>query len=82
MNPFTVRWTKAALDQLAEIWLAHSDREAVSRASHFIEQQLASNASNAGAELHEGLRVIKVAPLRAIYLVEERTVEIARVTLI
>lgn len=34
-----------------------------------------------GADLREGLRVIKVAPLKAIYLVEDRKVEIARITL-
>lgn len=35
---YTVDWLKEALDQLAAVWVAASDRDAVSSASHELEQ--------------------------------------------
>ena len=38
---YTVHWTEAALNELASVWLAATDRNAVTAASHRLEQALA-----------------------------------------
>lgn len=76
-----VAWNPLALDELAEIWLRATDRDAISYATHEIDQELGSDALLKGEDLHEGLRVIRVAPLKVIFFVrqDDRFVEITSV---
>jgi hypothetical protein len=82
MIHYTVAWAKPARDQLATIWIAASDRNAVTAAANEIDVLLTKDAPSKGVELHEGLRVLFVTPLRAIFAVndEDLIVEVARVT--
>ena len=79
---YTVVWSVAAEDQLAEIWLASAHRGAVTAASHAVETQLANQPDSSGTPLHEGLYSIEISPLRVIYAVEDadRLVKILRVS--
>jgi hypothetical protein len=77
---FTVLWRQTALDQLAEIWLAASDRDQVTRAVNAIDSLLSTDPSgDPTKELAEGLRTVIVLPLRVTYAVQEddRTVDVA-----
>jgi mRNA-degrading endonuclease RelE of RelBE toxin-antitoxin system len=78
MNRYTVVWVKSAEDELVEIWIASSERNAIAAATHEIDRQLATDPASKGEPLNEGLRAIHIAPLRAIYSVsdDDRIVEI------
>ena len=77
-------WIKSVHHEVGEIWLAASDRNAVTRASDEIDRELAIEAENKGKALSEGLRVYDAPPLRAVYSVDSanRLVEICRIRLL
>jgi plasmid stabilization system protein ParE len=81
MTRYTVVWSRSALDELVEIWLKSSDRNALTSAVRVIDAQLADDASSKGVELSEGLRAFFAAPLRVLFFVEDddRVVEVLRV---
>jgi hypothetical protein len=81
VSQYTVVWLRDAIDELAEIWLAATDRNAVTQASAEIDRALLVNAATKGKPLSEGLRIFDASPLRAVFWVNEsdRRVEIARV---
>lgn len=81
MTRYTVVWVKSAQDELADAWLNSPNRGAVTEAAHWIDQELAEDASSKGHEVHEGLRAFFSPPLRILYEVREsdRTVEVLRV---
>ena len=81
MTRYTVVWVQSAEDELVEVWLAAEDRNAVTRATHVIDQELGSDASSKGEEISEGLRSLNVPPLRAIFTVstKDRLAEVVRV---
>jgi mRNA-degrading endonuclease RelE of RelBE toxin-antitoxin system len=64
---YTVVWHKKAHDELASLWLAATDRAAVSAAANAIDAQLAVDAHKKGIDVGEGLRQLTVPPLRVIY---------------
>jgi hypothetical protein len=78
MISFTVVWHKLALDELAEIWLAAPDREAVSYAANWIDQQLARDPFGTGAQVSERSRELSVPPLHILFRIREadRIVEV------
>ena len=47
---FTVRWTRSARDQLADVWLNHHDRAAVTAAAHRIDLLLGRDPANQGED--------------------------------
>ena len=71
MTRYTVTWTRAAEDQLAEIWLRASDRKVVNAAQNRIDNELAKDAGRKGTEVAEGLRELTVPPLKAFFEVHE-----------
>ncbi len=77
----TVVWVESAQNELAELWLAGPDREAVTAATHAIDQELAVDPQIRGVELSEGMRAFFSPPLRVLYTVreEDRIVEVLRV---
>lgn len=81
MTRYTVIWIEDASDELAEIWIAAVDRNAVASAANAIDAELAVDADLKGAALSEGLRVMVYYPLRVLFSVnsDDRTVEVARV---
>ncbi len=84
MNRYTVVWVKSAHDELVMLWIAGSDRNAITAATHEIDRQLSTSPSLKGEPLREGLRALTVTPLRVAFSVDDddRRVEIAVVRLI
>ena len=84
MTRYTVVWLRGASAELGEIWLAASDRNAVTAASAEIDRELASDAMTKGKPLSEDLRAYDAPPLRAVFSVSDpdRKVEVARVRLL
>ncbi len=81
MNRFRVEWEVQADDQLAEIWTDSADRQAITKSAHEIDRILERDPENAGIEISEGLRKLKVGPLVVTFSVDSsaRMVEVARV---
>ena len=81
MIRYTVVWVEDAQDELAELWTAATDRDAVTTATHAIDKELAEDPENKGVELSEGLRALYQFPLRVLFLVrdEDRIVDVLRV---
>jgi len=79
MNRYTVVWVKSAEDELAELWIAASERRAIAAATHEIDRQLSTDPASKGEPLQEGLRGVTVPPLRVIFWVNDvdRIAEIA-----
>ncbi len=67
MNPWTVQATSEAEEELADIWLQATDRNAVAAAQFTIEHRLARDPIDEGAEVAEGLWKIVAEPLTAYY---------------
>jgi len=84
MTRYTVVWPQGAQDELAELWLASSDRRAVTAAIDWLDRELGEDAPGKGIELREGLRALLVPPLRVLFVVREadRVVEVLRVRLL
>lgn len=84
MSRYTVVWLRDAINELGEIWLAATDRNAVTSASEEIDRNLATDAATKGKPLSEGLRVVDAPPLRAVFSVSDpdQKVEVARVRLL
>ena len=68
---FTVILTPLADLQLAEIWLAANDRQAVADASDRINASLRNDAGQQGRLRSDGRRVILHAPLSITFEVDE-----------
>jgi hypothetical protein len=81
MTRYTVVWVESALEELTELWLAASDRAAVTAATTAIDRELAEDAPQKGVELSEGLRALFSPPLRVIFEVRgpDRVAEVLRV---
>jgi hypothetical protein len=77
---FTVTWHPSAERELAEIWIAATDRQAITQAAHVIDQLLASDPLAQGEEFY-GDRILVVLPLAVTFAVNEqdRTVQILQV---
>jgi hypothetical protein len=60
---YTVTWTKAALNELADIYNNASDRRAVTDASNRIDRELRNDAHQKGHSLQGGRRFLRVPPL-------------------
>jgi hypothetical protein len=66
---FRVVWTRRALNQLAAIWTQATDRNAVTAASHAIDQALAIDPENEGESRPNNRRVTYAPPLGVRYRV-------------
>jgi plasmid stabilization system protein ParE len=77
---FTVTWHPSAERELAEIWLAATDRQAITQAAHVIDQLLAFDPLAQGEEFY-GDRILVALPLVVTFAVNEqdRTVQILQV---
>lgn len=71
---------QSAQDELVELWLNATDRNAVTAAGA-IDRDLGENAPIKGSELSEGLRSFFAPPLAAIFVMreEDRIAEVLRV---
>lgn len=78
---YTVVYVPSAEDQLAEIWMAATDREAVTVASDRIDRTLADDPVDAGESRPDGYRVLIELPLVVYFhiLEADRMVRVLRV---
>jgi hypothetical protein len=51
---FTVTWVSSALKELADLWLAHADPPAVTRASNQVDLLLKVDAHDIGESREDG----------------------------
>jgi hypothetical protein len=63
---FTVIWSLIAQDQMADLWLSASDRNAVTRAQAEIDRVLLIDPDQQGMPFF-GDRIVVVLPLRALF---------------
>ena len=80
---FRVDWLQTALDQLTTIWMQADSalRQAITSASHQIEQRLRSDPLAQGESRSEGRRILLISPLGILFRLEAdgQTVSIMRV---
>jgi len=65
---FTVIWSQFAQDQLAELWLNATDRNAVTAAQHQVDQLLRVDPDQQGIPFF-GSRLLLVAPLHVAFTI-------------
>lgn len=66
---FTLTYLPSARAELAQLWLAAKDRNAITASSDSIELTLRDDPDKKGAEVEASLRLIIVPPLVYYYLV-------------
>lgn len=64
---YTVTWTPKAEQDLAAIWMAAKNRDAVTIASHTIDQLLAQTPATVGSPRFDTVRSLVVPPLGVDY---------------
>jgi len=77
---YTVIWTPDALDQLADVWLRATNRNAVTRAAYQIDQILRDDPDSKGVDFY-GDRLLVVTPLQVIFVTrpDDRLAEVQQV---
>jgi hypothetical protein len=82
---FRVRWERRALDELTDLWTQadSSLRQAITTASHIIDQRLRADPNDEGESRAKNRRIMFVPPLAAIFRVEAdgQTVSVLQVRL-
>ena len=68
---YTVTWTSAAEQDLAAIWTAASDRDAVNTATNTIDFLLVRDPESRGEPSFDTVRVLTVPPLGVDFEVQE-----------
>ena len=63
MMRYTVTWHREAEDELTELWLVATDRNEITAAVRAIDVALATDASEKGETVAEGLRYLFAPPL-------------------
>ena len=79
---YTVRWSRRALDALAEIWLANPGQRAeINQAAASIDRLLRVNPEEQGESRDNDRRILFMPPLVVIFRVDDanRTVRILRI---
>jgi mRNA-degrading endonuclease RelE of RelBE toxin-antitoxin system len=79
MSRYDVSWPSDVLDALAKIWLNAPDRAAITAAQAAIDNQLSLDPKIKSSEVAEGLRKLKVPPLRVYFEIDEQN-RVATVT--
>jgi plasmid stabilization system protein ParE len=81
MARFTVVWEEDARNDLTDIWIRATDREAVAMAANEIDRMLSEEPQLRGIHACEGLRLFVVFPLRIYFFVrvEDRLVDVVSV---
>ncbi len=69
---FHVEWLQQALDELTNAWLAadSAQRQAITAASHEVDQRLQSDPHNEGESRAAGRRILFAPPLAVTYRIE------------
>jgi hypothetical protein len=82
---FRVRWERRALDEIARLWTQANSvlRQAITAASHAVDQRLRVDPHNEGESRSNGRRITFIAPLAIIFRIEAdgHTVSVLQVRL-
>ena len=81
MMRYTVTWHREAEDDLTELWLVATDRNEITAAVRAIDVALATDASEKGETIAEGLRSLFAPPLRVLFAIREHD-RVAQVELV
>jgi len=78
---FQVLWVSEAENELAAIWVAAPDRNAITSAAHVIDSVLRTNPEDAGESRDEERRILLESPLGVAFAVypQDRTVHVLSV---
>jgi hypothetical protein len=70
---YEVRWTKSALDELAEMWLVSDSslRDAITAAAAQVDAMLAKFPGEAGESRSDNRRILFMPPLGVSFVVHE-----------
>jgi hypothetical protein len=71
MGRYTVTWSPRAERRLAELWLAAPDRDAVTRASSFVDRELGRSPHGQGESRAGAERLWIVEPLAFLYSISD-----------
>ncbi len=84
MTRFTVVWYPFPEDELLRLWLAATDRQAITDAANEIDRQLATAPDTIGNAVRDDLRELVVNPLRVLYQISEpdRLVKVTHIALV
>ena len=78
---FTVTWLPSAEQELASIWMAASNRDAVTQAAYVVDQRLKTDPENEGESRTKDRRILFCKPLGVLYRVlgDEQVVQVLHV---
>lgn len=78
---YTVTWQDETLDDLAEVWMAASNRRAVQQSVDEIDRILANDPETHAESPGEGLYKLTMHPIRVLFEVraQDRIVEVVRI---
>jgi plasmid stabilization system protein ParE len=80
---FRVEWVQTALNQLTTIWMSadSAQRQAITAATHQIDQQLKANPYGPSESRPEGRRILFESPLGILFRIEAdgKTVSVLQV---
>lgn len=71
---YRLRWERTALDELTSAWLAAdaATRQAITVATHALEEQLRTNPTEQGESRSGGRRILHVPPLGITFRVDDQ----------
>ena len=81
---YRIHWLPSAESELAEIWLASSDRKRITTAAAELDRRLAANAPDEGESRSNELRITFELPLAIVFrvLADVNLVEVGQVWLV
>jgi len=68
---YQVSWKRVARDQLADLWVAATDRNAITRAANTLDTLLARDPLNYGESRSGARRIVVEPPLVAVFKVDQ-----------
>jgi plasmid stabilization system protein ParE len=68
---FTVDWRPAGLNELADIWLQTADRNAVTQATHRLDERLQRGPIGESESREAGRRILIEPPLGVLFRVDD-----------
>lgn len=71
MTRFTVTYSRAALDDLSQLWLEDSQKSQISQAANSIDKLLATDPPQKAIPVDEGLYRLEVDPLLVYFSISE-----------
>jgi hypothetical protein len=81
MSPYTVVWLEEARDDLARLWLAASNRQAITSASDEVDRLRQTDPFAVSHHVAEGIWKLHIAPLLFAVFETDRRIEVTNIVL-